>query len=175
MVLKELKEYIINFVGLKLGLHDFEYLITSSFFEEMQSEEPINVNLKLHLELEKQVNLLILNLDFSGSFETICDRCADSLVIPLEFKEKIFVNITDSESGEDDDNVIYLTTGESQIDISHLVYEFIMLALPMKRVHLDDDEGNSLCNQETLKLLNESKPSISDPRWDILNKLKIEN
>lgn len=175
MVLKEIKEYIINFVGLKLGVHNFEYLITSSFFEAMQSEEILNTNIKLDLEFEKQANLMTLTFIFSGDFETICDRCADPLTIPIEFSETLYFNISESESSSEDDDVISISPSDYEIDISQFVYEFIMVSIPMKRVHLNDAEGNSLCNEETLRLLEESKSTSIDPRWEILNKLKNEN
>lgn len=175
MVLKELKEYILNFVGLKLGLHHFEYLITNSFFEAMQSEETLNTNIKLDLEFDKQVNLMTLKFNFSGNFETICDRCADPLTIPVEFSETLYFNISENETSGDDDDVISISPSDYEIDISQFVYEFIMVSIPMKRVHLDDAEGNSLCNEETLRLFEESKSKSIDPRWEILNKLKNEN
>ncbi len=172
MVLNTLKEYILNFVGLKLGLHQFEYLITNSFFEAMHSEEDFNPNIILKLELDRQLSLLSLKFDFSGSLSTICDRCADPLEIPIKINESLYFNISDSETSSEDDDVLYLSSSDFQIDISQFVYEFIMVSIPMKRIHLDDSEDNSLCNQETVKLFEQSKPKSIDPRWEILNKLK---
>lgn len=175
MVLKELNDYIINFVGLKPGLHSFEYLITGSFFEAMHSEEEFIPNIKLDLELDKQVNFLSLKFQFIGTITTICDRCADPIEIPIEINENLYFNISDSEKSNEDEDVLYLSTSDYEIDISQFVYEFIMVSIPMKRVHLSDSEGNSRCNSETIKLLEKNKPKSIDPRWEVLNKLKNEN
>ncbi len=175
MVLNTLKEYIINFVGLKPGRHTFEYLITSTFFEAMQSEEEFNTNINLTLELDKQANLLTLNFVFSGTLSTICDRCADPLEIPIKINENLYFNISESETSSDDEDVLFLSTSDYEIDISQFVYEFIMVSIPMKRVHLTDSDGKSYCNQETIKRLEETIPKSIDPRWEVLNKLKNKN
>ena len=58
------------------------------------------------------------------------------------------------------------------------IYEYIQLALPIKRVHTDDSEGNSTCDPEMLKKLNEfivEEENNTDPRWDELRKLINDN
>ena len=59
----------------------------------------------------------------------------------------------------------------------HFVYESIMLALPIQVLHPDDENGNSTCNPEILKIMNEHSPDAKkedeiDPRWEALKKLK---
>jgi uncharacterized protein len=164
-------------VGLKEGVHDFEFMISSTFFEEMQSEEVMDLNLNLQLNLEKKTNLLILNFHFSGSFNTLCDRCGDDISLALDFSEVMFVKISDDINQDDDINVVTIKTGESQLDISNLVYELIMVNLPFRRVHPDDEKGDSLCNQATLELLKEEIPieKETDLRWEALKNLKLDN
>lgn len=177
MKLNNLKDYIINFVGLKEGVHAFEFVISSTFFEEMQSEEVLDLNLNLQLNLEKKTNLLILNFYFSGSFNTLCDRCGDDLSLSLDFSEIIFVKISDDLNPDDDINVVTIKTGESQINISDYIYELIMVNLPFRRIHSDDKNGESLCNQTTLELLSEKTITEKeiDPRWEALKNLKLDN
>lgn len=171
----DLREYIINFVGLKEGFQNIEFLVSSSFFEEMQSGEKIDVSIRLNLEIEKNNNLLILNFHFSGIMNTQCDRCGDDISLPLDFSETLYVKITDEFENEEDINVITLATNEYKIDICSYVYEFIMVNLPYLRIHEVDSEGKSLCNKAALKFLEEKEKPEIDPRWEALKKLKTDN
>ena len=58
------KEFIIPFVGLKLGKHQFEYQINNSFFEIFDFSEFEKSNIKVNVVLEKKANLL--ELDFKN-------------------------------------------------------------------------------------------------------------
>jgi len=56
------------------------------------------------------------------------------------------------------------------------LYEFIHLALPIRRVHPLDKNGKVDCNPEMIKKLNkllitEEKQNNTDSRWDKLKKL----
>ena len=52
------KEFIIPFVGLKLGKHQFEYQINNSVFEIFDFSEFEKSNIKVNVVLEKKANLL---------------------------------------------------------------------------------------------------------------------
>jgi uncharacterized metal-binding protein YceD (DUF177 family) len=76
----------------------------------------------------------------------------------------------------DDADVIYISTDEHELDLRQHLYEFIHLALPIRRVHPADKDGKIGCNPEMIKKLNEllideDKQNNTDPRWDELKKL----
>jgi uncharacterized metal-binding protein YceD (DUF177 family) len=75
----------------------------------------------------------------------------------------------------EDDSIIVIHPDSYQIDVSHPIYEFLTLALPLRTVHA---EGQ--CNQEMLDTLNKylSSPTDEsekndqiDPRWSVLKNL----
>jgi uncharacterized metal-binding protein YceD (DUF177 family) len=71
-----------------------------------------------------------------------------------------------------------LPAEEHEIDIKQHLYEFIHLALPIKRVHPDDASGNSTCDPVMLEKLHEMSiedEKINDSRWDDLKKLMNDN
>jgi uncharacterized protein len=82
-------------------------------------------------------------------------------------------------SGEvKDPDIISLTADENELDLQQHFYEYIHLALPIKRVHPDDQNGNSTCDPVMLKKLKElivEEESDYDPRWDELKKLMNDN
>jgi uncharacterized metal-binding protein YceD (DUF177 family) len=66
--------------------------------------------------------------------------------------------------------------GENHFDVSPFIYEFIHLSLPVRRVHPDNEQGESTCDPEVIRLLEEKQPSSEpDPRWEALAKLKKKN
>ena len=54
VVMKNLKAYLIQFSGLKIGKHQFEYQLDNSFFEHFNFEEFNSVAIKVDLILEKK-------------------------------------------------------------------------------------------------------------------------
>jgi uncharacterized metal-binding protein YceD (DUF177 family) len=63
-----------------------------------------------------------------------------------------------------------------EIDLAPFLYEYIHLLLPVRRVHPDERNGQSGCNPEVLKKLEELAPHPHlDPRWETLNRLKNVN
>jgi uncharacterized metal-binding protein YceD (DUF177 family) len=77
-----------------------------------------------------------------------------------------------------DPDILYLPVGENELDLQQHVYEFILLALPIRRVHPNDADGNSTCDPEMLKKLDElivDEDLEEDPRWDELKKLMNNN
>ena len=68
---------------------------------------------------------------------------------------------------------------EYQIDLAHVMYEYIVTALPIQHIHPDDENGQSTCDSEMLSLLEkmqqkENNENEIDPRWEKLKELKIK-
>ena len=166
------RQFLISFGGLKLGNHRFDFEIDKGFFEEFESSEYNNGLLRVKLEMEKQERMLTLTFDITGSLEVICDRCLDPFPLAIAKTHRLFVKFG-SESQEESEDVIVIREGETRFDVSQYIYEYIVLSVPIRHVHPDDEEANSGCNPEFLKRLNELKPTEkSDPRWDALKELK---
>jgi uncharacterized metal-binding protein YceD (DUF177 family) len=175
-----LKDYSISFKGLKDGLHKFEYQIGASFFGLFK--EPLVENGKLNavVTLNKSQKLLIVDFDIKGTVNSICDKCLGPLEIEVESSERIYFNFG-IEYAEQSEEIIVLPYEEHQINVAQWIYEFIILNLPLRHVHADDENGNPTCDAGMIEKLgeyivgedkiSEKKEGISDPRWDALKKL----
>ena len=118
--------------GLKTGENRFAWHIGKEFFETFGDSEV--------LEADLDAEVLVLNKEFqlevygavAGDLTVSCDRCLADLTLPVEveFEDKEF------EQGKD------------FLDLGQCIYDFVMTALPMQRVH---QEGE--CDKETLKFL----------------------
>jgi uncharacterized metal-binding protein YceD (DUF177 family) len=77
---------------------------------------------------------------------------------------------------EENEEVQIIPEGETHLDVSPFIYEYIHLLMPFRKVHPEDEEGNSLCDPEVIKRINERETlSEPDPRWEVLKKLKTKN
>lgn len=77
-----------------------------------------------------------------------CDRCLADVEIPVDTSDEIAVTIGEHYSDEGD--VIVVPEKEGVIDLSHIIYEFIVLSLPLKLVH---EPGN--CDEAMIATLEE--------------------
>jgi uncharacterized protein len=167
--------YIIPLSGLKEGLHTFDFEIGDEFFEDFEESEIKEGRLSSVVELVKRSSHLELSVKISGTVLVSCDRCLEMFDWPIESENRLLVKLGKSIS-DDDPDIISLPSDEHELDIKQYLYEYIHLALPIKRVHPDDKNGKSTCNPEMLKklrelLVDEENEQTTDPRWDELKKL----
>jgi uncharacterized protein len=170
--LQKMEKYQIQFSGLKPGSHCFDFMLDSSFFAHFELLEISRAGVKIHVEMEKEEHMLVLDFSISGNMELMCDRCGDPLTVQMDGREKLLVRLSDHYEEESDD-VLIVKESDGKFDISHILYEYVYLLLPAHRIHGEDENGNSLCNPEVLKKLSELKGhSEPDPRWEVLNRLR---
>lgn len=173
--LKSLKDYSIPFTGLKLGKHQFEYLVTDAFFGEFEYSLVKKANLVCKVELEKQETMLILDFDISGTIGATCDKCLAEYPQPVNIHEQQVARFSEEQVSEDDE-IITLTKNDHEIDIAGLVYEYINVAVPF--ITTCGNEGNTpFCDIEMLEKLDKLKANTdqdekTDPRWDALKNIK---
>jgi uncharacterized protein len=164
--------YVIPIYGLKEGMHEYNFEVDAEFFESFENADISGGDLKVMVNLDKKSQFMKLDFHIRGTLRTTCDRCLDEFDFPLDIREKLFVRFGD-ESVEISDNVIVISREESRLSIAQYIYEFSALALPVKRMHPVDANGQSGCNSEMIRKLNEhlsSHKGETDPRWDALKK-----
>jgi uncharacterized protein len=173
--LKSLRNYSIPFTGLKLGKHEFEFIVNDAFFDEFEYSLVKKANLKCLVELEKQETMIILNFHINGTIDANCDRCLAQYPLPVDIREQQVAKFSEEEIS-DDEEIIILTKSDHEIDIAKLIYEYINVAMPF--ITVCGDEGNTTyCDKEMLDSLNKliannEQTEKTDPRWDVLKKIK---
>lgn len=171
---KFLNDYRIPFVGMKNKLYQFEYQIeNSSFFKhfENNSFDACNVNVKL--DFLKKETFFLLTFYIDGYVQVVCDRCGDLYNQEIFGDYEVAVKFGNEEDNiEEDEDVVYISKNDDFVDVSKLIYEFILLSIPLRCVHPNDGNGESLCNKEVLEKLIIKKDESVDPRWAALEKLK---
>ncbi len=169
------KQFIIPFSGLKLGTHDFDFEIDNTFFEHFEYSEIKKGAVTVHLTLVREETMLVMHFTLRGKIIVPCDRCNEPIDIDINGEEDLIIKFGPGFI-EESETIQVIPEGETHIDLSPFLYEYIHLALPVRRVHPEDEAGNSLCDPEIIKRLEENPvPSGPDPRWEALNKLKTNN
>ena len=177
--MKKQNEFLIPFIGLKLGKHQFEFQIDKTFFETFDYKEFEDSTIKVNVVLEKKSTMLELNFKHKGTVHVPCDLTSEMFDLPVKGTFRLVVQFGDN-FNNDNDELLILPHGEHQIDLSQYIYEMIALSVPFKRVHPGVKDGT--LESVVLKKLNEltvtedklekkKEEKETDPRWDTLKKL----
>jgi len=164
---------LVKFSGLKEGIHNFNFDIGKKFFESFEYDDFIDVDIIAKLKLEKKKNMLNLDFLFSGKVKVPCDLTMEPFYIDINTDYSVIVKFAASKDSADD-KIIFLSTGASNIDVSNIIFETIVLETPQKRVHPGIQDGS--LKSEMLDKLEDLKPkeifvNKRDPRWDKLKEL----
>ena len=168
-------QYQIAFSGLNPGTHLFDFQIGDTFFEQIEDTEITSGKVLVAVTMAKEERMMDLHLEISGTVWVPCDRCNEMMPMEVNGNERLIIKLGDRYYEESEDVQVIPDTAH-QFDLSPFLYEYIHLLLPIRRVHPDDEEGNSRCDPEILKKLKElSERHIQDPRWEALGKLKTKD
>lgn len=163
------------------GLKDQRYVydIDDTFFEGFDG--PVKQG-HIHTVVEclsQTSHRFSFNVHSTGIVVVSCDRCLSNLELRIDTTDKLKVELGADYS--DNGDVVTVPEDEGMLDMSQSIYEFIVLSLPLKRVH---EPG--MCDEAMMDVYNrhqtarssqeeagdDSKPT--DTRWDALKKL-VEN
>ncbi len=169
-----LKQYILPFSSLSLEKHLYHFDIDGKFFAEFEFTEIEQASISVDLTLDRQERMLVLDFAIKGSINVMCDRCLDYFDFAVEKQERLIIKLGDSWK-EESEEILIIPETEHQLDISPYLYEYIVLMLPIKKIHPEDENGNTQCNPEIIKRLNELSKPEPDSRWDSLKGLITEN
>lgn len=174
LVMRGLKNFKIPFVGLKDGNHEFEYQIDNTFFEAFHFDEYIETNIKIHLNFVKKSTLLELYFTAKGTVKIPCDVTNELFDLEVEATLPLVVNFGETFNDEHEE-ILVLPQTAFEVDIAQYVYEMIVLAVPLKRIHPDvlngTMESEALDTLEELSVKEVKEIAHIDPRWDKLKGL----
>jgi uncharacterized protein len=169
--------YTIQLSGLKEGHHTIDFEIDKAFFEQFKESEVKEGSLVANVEIDKRSTHMDMLIKVSGNVRISCDRCLEMFSQPINSGNRILVKFGKSFEDTDPD-ILSIPADAYELDLQQQIYEFIMLALPLKRVHTIDKHGKNTCDPVMIKKLEEFiivEEKENDPRWDELKKLMNDN
>ena len=172
-------KFDIAFVGLKPGVHEFNYEVDDKFFAEYKETDFKDCHATIKLALEKNTSFMMLKFEIGGSVEVICDRCGNNLRMDLWDEFKLIIkqveNPEEMNHSEEDPDVFYISRTESHIHLADWIYEFVLLSIPNQRMCKEEEIGGPQCNKEVLAMLKKMQQSGTEnnhPLQTELEKLK---
>jgi uncharacterized metal-binding protein YceD (DUF177 family) len=144
--------YIIPFKGLSAGIHEFRWTLDDRFFGRFPESEILGGSLDVLVTLNKKSRFLELDFRLEGTLKVPCDRCLDPVAVPSSLQSVLIVRFGDT-THEETDELLILAYEEHELDVAQYIYEYAHLSLPFRKVHGTDQAGQSLCNPEMMKKL----------------------
>jgi len=177
---KKDSQFDLPIARLSLKTHHFAFELSRDFFEEFDPKGEFIADGNLHAEvrLDKTERVITIDSHITGTVRLTCDRSLDEYDQPLDVDNQLLVRYGD-ESKELDDDVLQVTPETLMLNIAQHLYDYIGLALPMKKLHprfqneADDDPDSAT------KLIFSTRPQgenpdddePADPRWAALKNL----
>ncbi|MBT4825229.1 MAG: DUF177 domain-containing protein [Flavobacteriaceae bacterium] len=172
--MEQYSQFLIPFIGLKDGIHRFDFKIDNKFFEGFDFLDFQNAQIQVDLVFEKKSILLELNFTAKGQVKVPCDITTELFKLPIDTAFRLVVKFGPVEN-DDDDEILILPHGSHEIHTAQYIYEMIVLSVPQKKVHPGIAEGT--LKSEILEKLKDLQPQEkppsdeTDPRWDKLKDL----
>lgn len=142
------RDYVIPFVGLRLGIHTFDFEIADGFFESIEYSTVQKGNVKVTLSFEKKETMMIGIYQIDGTVNVPCNYCNSNLEITIDANYRLVYKFDDVPSDDESLRIIY--PEEFELDVRQDIMELITVSLPNRAVH---PEGE--CDEEMVELLDE--------------------
>jgi len=174
------RDYDIAFVGLKPGVHVFEYDVDDVFFADRPTQEFRHCRAHVRLSLDKHPNFMMLKFEVSGEVDVNCDRCGNPITKQLWDDFDLVVKMVDEPDAlnekDEDPDVFYISKTESHLHVADWLYEFILLSIPAQRLCSDADAGGGHCDPTALEMLRrmepQQDPEDANPIWKDLDRFR---
>ena len=169
-----MRKFVIDIYRISNKLHQFEFEVDEQFFNSLEQEIVQKGNLKAKIELEKNDSFIGMQVHIEGKVELLCDRSLDPFDYPINERRKVIFKFGEVEQ-ELDHDVMMITHDTQQIDAGQFIFEFIGLAIPMKKLHprfKEDDQEYGSVVYSSIDKEKDQTPADIDPRWSKLKELR---
>ena len=124
----------IDLKGLADGLNSFEFDLDDAYFKAVKAPEVSRGNVHVSLKIVRTQNdYFTLDFHEKGTVVLPCDLCLEDMEQPIETQQRLEAKFGNAYS--EDGDLVTVPENEGILDVSWFVYEFILLALPIKHVH----------------------------------------
>ena len=165
-------DFNIEFSGLKLGHHNFDFDISETFFNDYNYCDFSHADIKIDVALIKKTTIMEFNIVVRGNVRIKCDLTNEPYDQPIDNNIDLVVKFG-NEFNNEDDEILIIPHGEYKINLAQYIYELIVLSIPAKRIHPGVIDGS--LKSEILNILEDLKPKENkktiDPRWEKLKEI----
>ncbi|MBO3698528.1 DUF177 domain-containing protein [Roseivirga sp. E12] len=178
--MKARRAFDIHIFKLANGNYDYQFEILDSFFELFENEMFSKGKLTADVSLQKSASMIQMDFKIEGSVELTCDRSLDLFDQPISFESKMIFKFGEEEK-ELSEEVMVILKDTQTINIADLLFEFIGLQIPMKKLHprFQEEEDDQDAEGEMVYTshkddghTDEQQEEDVDPRWAALKDLQ---
>lgn len=180
--MKALRDFDIHIFKLSNGQHDYQFEIKGSFFELFTNEILQKGNLTATISLDKTDRMIQVHAAIDGLITLTCDRSLETFEEPVHTEKTMLYKFGEEEQ-ELADDVMVIHKDSQTINIASILFEFILLEVPMKKIHpnyrddFDEDDDSELLVVYTSEAEESEEDETTneeaiDPRWEKLKNLK---
>tara|TARA_B100001146_G_C15960768_1_gene339661 strand:- start:51 stop:575 length:525 start_codon:yes stop_codon:yes gene_type:complete len=170
--MKPKNDFNIEFSGLKLGHHNFDFDISETFFNDYNYCDFSHADINIDVALIKKTTIMEFNIVVRGNVRIKCDLTNEPYDQPIDNNIDLVVKFG-NEFNNEDDEILIIPHGEHKINLAQYIYELIILSVPAKRIHPGVIDGS--LKSEILNILEDLKPKENkktvDPRWEKLKEI----
>ena len=170
-----LEDFAIDIYKLANKVYTYQFDIGDSFFEHFGQLLVESGKLKAIVTLDKQETLITINFDITGTVALVCDRSLEPFDYPIDIQERMLYQYGEVED-QLTDEIAIITERTQQINVAQPLYEFIGLAVPMKRLHPKYADEEDVFTEGEIVFSSDTPTSDADeevdPRWQALKKFK---
>lgn len=161
---------IIPLKGLLSGRNCFSMKVDGTLLDSFENQDISDVNLEVGVVLNKVSDAVKAEIQIKGKIVVPCNRCMGEKV--LQIKQNIVADVKFSAAGEkEDSDAEVLYADDDNVDLSQIVYDYIVLSIPAVNVH-----ENGECGEEVMRYLkSDSCEDIKNTPFDKLKTLLADN
>jgi uncharacterized metal-binding protein YceD (DUF177 family) len=187
--------YNIPLKSLSEGSHTYDFQLENKYFSDINDGESDikRGKVAVALNIKRTGSTFEMNFDVNGDVIVPCDRCLDDITMEVVSQNKLIVKFG-REYSEESDEIVIIPEDDGEINIAWFLYEFVSLSLPIKKVHApgkcnrmmssklnkhktssNDSDEDSDESTEDDAIVFEDDNSQTDPRWDGLKNIELED
>lgn len=163
-IIVTLQPFVISLNGLARGRSEFCRRVGKEFFGDFGNFEVSDADVTVEVTVEKADGFIGVDCRIRGALTLPCDRCLEPLTLPVDTMARLSVKFGTEVPQEDglaapgEREILYLSEADTDLDLSQIVYDYILLALPMQKVHAEGE-----CDPQTLKYLSREETPAQAP------------
>lgn len=150
--------YKVQLASLPDGQHEQDFEIGTEFFKNMENNDIISSDVKVHLDLVKKNDIYDCTFHVKGLLKIPCDRCLDPLDHEVDTTYHVIVKYGD-DYDDGADNLLIIPYSSPFLNVAYILNDTILLTIPIRHVH-----PMGKCNRAMAAALNKHRSGIdSDP------------
>ena len=174
--MRGLEHFSIQLSSLKEGESQYTFDVDADFFSHFEASPLRDAEFTIDVTLIRSRKTIEGKIQGNGDFATQCDRCTAKILMPQEFESFVLIQIADQHD-DDDIETYYIKEAEHKLDLAPLIYNEIILHMPMLNIYDCENDSPKPCDLDILSKLRkiQSDPEQEASPWSSLKDLNLES